>query len=252
VLRHPRARLLHGASRGSVGLGGCARTLDFEEEVPACAAETCPVSTGRRTRRVQSVRGDGHDGGVRPQTAARRGAGPRGRGVKLAAPCVDETCPISTEGWTRRVHFVREGGGARYLTSCCSRSCASSCPESASARAAGRSGATLPSARAAGRSDGADASPAAGAGAGAGAVAGTAAGIGPAKNPRRWMCPPTAPCSATNVCPAGIGQRNGKPPVPPNASARRAPPPPPSGCRVTSKPSSRLPARRGEGRDVSA
>jgi hypothetical protein len=22
-----------------------------------------------------------------------------------------ETCPISTEGWTRRVHFVREGGG---------------------------------------------------------------------------------------------------------------------------------------------
>ena len=23
----------------------------------------------------------------------------------------DETCPVSTEGWTRRVHFVREGGG---------------------------------------------------------------------------------------------------------------------------------------------
>jgi len=23
----------------------------------------------------------------------------------------DKTCPISTEGWTRRVHFVREGGG---------------------------------------------------------------------------------------------------------------------------------------------
>ena len=22
-----------------------------------------------------------------------------------------ETCPVSTEGWTRRVHFVREGGG---------------------------------------------------------------------------------------------------------------------------------------------
>ena len=29
------------------------------------------------------------------------------------------TCPISTEGWTRRVHFVREGGGGggRYLSS---------------------------------------------------------------------------------------------------------------------------------------
>ena len=24
---------------------------------------------------------------------------------------MDETCPVSTEGWTRRVHFVREGGG---------------------------------------------------------------------------------------------------------------------------------------------
>ena len=23
----------------------------------------------------------------------------------------NETCLISTEGWTRRVHFVREGGG---------------------------------------------------------------------------------------------------------------------------------------------
>ena len=22
------------------------------------------------------------------------------------------TCPVSTEGWTRRVHFVREGGGS--------------------------------------------------------------------------------------------------------------------------------------------
>jgi hypothetical protein len=28
-----------------------------------------------------------------------------------ALACRDETCPISTEGWTRRVHFVREGGG---------------------------------------------------------------------------------------------------------------------------------------------
>ena len=27
---------------------------------------------------------------------------------------VDETCPVSTEGWTRRVHFVREGGGGLF------------------------------------------------------------------------------------------------------------------------------------------
>jgi hypothetical protein len=26
----------------------------------------------------------------------------------------DETCPVSTEGWTRRVHFVREGRGVRW------------------------------------------------------------------------------------------------------------------------------------------
>ena len=31
--------------------------------------------------------------------------------AKSATTCQrDETCPISTEGWTRRVHFVREGG----------------------------------------------------------------------------------------------------------------------------------------------
>ena len=28
----------------------------------------------------------------------------------------DETCPVGTEGWTRRVHFVREGGGGRGAT----------------------------------------------------------------------------------------------------------------------------------------
>jgi hypothetical protein len=27
---------------------------------------------------------------------------------------VDETCPISTEGWTGRVHFVREGNPAAF------------------------------------------------------------------------------------------------------------------------------------------
>ena len=33
---------------------------------------------------------------------------------------MDETCPISTEGWTRRVHFVREGGegGGRPFCFC--------------------------------------------------------------------------------------------------------------------------------------
>jgi hypothetical protein len=36
--------------------------------------------------------------------------------AKTAPSCAprgerDETCPVSTEGWTRRVHFVREGVG---------------------------------------------------------------------------------------------------------------------------------------------
>ena len=31
--------------------------------------------------------------------------------ARAARTCRDETCPVSTERWTRRVHFVREGGG---------------------------------------------------------------------------------------------------------------------------------------------
>jgi hypothetical protein len=32
--------------------------------------------------------------------------------LRCARTCQrDETCPISMEGWTRRVQFVREGGG---------------------------------------------------------------------------------------------------------------------------------------------
>jgi hypothetical protein len=27
---------------------------------------------------------------------------------RVETPEGDETCPVSTEGWTRRVHFVRE------------------------------------------------------------------------------------------------------------------------------------------------
>ena len=35
--------------------------------------------------------------------------------------CPDETCPISTEGWTRHVHFVRGGGGGGAPSRCCRR-----------------------------------------------------------------------------------------------------------------------------------
>jgi hypothetical protein len=46
----------------------------------------------------------------RSQTGGRE-RGVVGGGSKRAAR---ETCPISTEGWTRRVHFVREGGSGGW------------------------------------------------------------------------------------------------------------------------------------------
>ena len=111
--------------------------------------ETCPLSTGGRTRRARLVQGErGGGGGARgtKPTRVRRVAtarnppfrgcyfGPR-RGRARAHLAVDgveqllavpvgaeprwrralhgghETCPVSTGGWTRRVQLVREGGG---------------------------------------------------------------------------------------------------------------------------------------------
>ena len=34
-----------------------------------------------------------------------------GHSLENDLKCAPVTCPVSTEGWTRRVHFVREGGG---------------------------------------------------------------------------------------------------------------------------------------------
>jgi len=73
---------------------------------------------GRNHEHVRERRED-HADRV-PRAAAARGP-VRGlhRGGECAAPALwnlrrrDETCPVSTEGGTRRVRFVREGGGAR-------------------------------------------------------------------------------------------------------------------------------------------
>ena len=58
------------------------------------------------------VRGAAHPGRPCPR---RSEAGPSsceaGAGARPGARFHIETCPVSTEGWTRRVHFVREGGG---------------------------------------------------------------------------------------------------------------------------------------------
>ena len=40
----------------------------------------------------------------------------RAKHLVIVIASVTETCPISTEGWTRCVHFVREGGGGGRRT----------------------------------------------------------------------------------------------------------------------------------------
>jgi len=62
-------------------------------------------------------------GGIGAASSVAAGARARPRSVRANPGAVaramrpgegsegDETCPVSTEGWTRRVHFVRKGGG---------------------------------------------------------------------------------------------------------------------------------------------
>ena len=99
------ARAYHGAL--TAGLRGAARQ-GFPARLPhrrACAARghggglVRPGAGGRRR-----VRGGGAGAG-------RAGLGGGGRQERVSTGERDETCPISTEGWTRRVHFVREGRG---------------------------------------------------------------------------------------------------------------------------------------------
>ena len=99
----------------------------------------CPLSTRGGTRLVRLVRGRGGGGANLLRGGVRRGGHgllarervvvvvrvrrpPRQRHLvrdlvwraqpqRDLGPCARGTCPISTEGWTRRVHFVREGGG---------------------------------------------------------------------------------------------------------------------------------------------
>ena len=47
--------------------------------------------------------------GAASSKSKRASRSPLAWSVKCENACT--TCPVSTEGWTRRVHFVREGGG---------------------------------------------------------------------------------------------------------------------------------------------
>ena len=89
--------------RGNSSEGGgtwCAGSVSGEVDslwtTSAGNAMTCPPA-----RAVSAIRARlGNAGGAQE--------GP-GFGQRDAS-----TCPVSTEGWTRRVHFVREGGGRAH------------------------------------------------------------------------------------------------------------------------------------------
>jgi hypothetical protein len=133
ALRPPRGRLVCEARR--------------EEGRGRCAAEAVRRGRARagcaRARRL-SAREEAAAAGARLARPSTTGGGPvffRQGGGRRAAPgawrlrrrarswrmpddasslrpAASETCPISTEGWTRRVHFVREGGGRTTLAAC--------------------------------------------------------------------------------------------------------------------------------------
>jgi len=72
----------------------------------------CPLSTRGGTRLVRLVRGRwGGAWGAGPEhLAARQERGADGGGVGEPDGRRDETCPVSTEGGTRRVQLVRKEG----------------------------------------------------------------------------------------------------------------------------------------------
>jgi len=98
------------AQRHRRGLPGAVRAVRPRAEAVARDAP------GRRRVRVRgaALARAGAPRGQRPHGQADAGLAPlRPRSAQRArsAPASDQTCPISMEGWTRRVHFVREGGG---------------------------------------------------------------------------------------------------------------------------------------------
>ena len=81
---------------------------------PWLTAVPGPIRLGARARDASGRRGSWRGG--RPEARAGRSAWGGGRRFPAAPEAALRqhhrlTCPISTEGWTRRVHFVREGGG---------------------------------------------------------------------------------------------------------------------------------------------
>ena len=87
--------------------------------------EACPLCTGGRGGGGASLRPAGRStrARARGRCSACRAAAPTRRPPRTRA-CLpksggpNETCPISTEGWTRRVHFAREGGGGGGVLAC--------------------------------------------------------------------------------------------------------------------------------------
>ena len=97
--RRPGAASSGGSEEGSLSEGGAWAAADGASSVSS-AEDSMGLSLTRLGRDREGA-----------ATAARRRRMPRA--AVSGHPCLmrDETCPVSTEGWTRRVHFVREGGG---------------------------------------------------------------------------------------------------------------------------------------------
>ena len=94
--------------------GGRAACLEiFRRNVRSAPGATRGGIKARIRRPVRRERGAPQHRALAMATARRsaRGGRERERGRGGGTCQRAETCPISTEGWTRRVHFVREGGG---------------------------------------------------------------------------------------------------------------------------------------------
>jgi hypothetical protein len=86
----------------------CARRRALRARAPhAARVHAQPRRVARRAQRAPHQR----RGLPRPRVTRSRGAAGAARGVGEGGR--DETCPVSTEGWTRRVHFVRGRGRGR-------------------------------------------------------------------------------------------------------------------------------------------
>ena len=90
---------------GASGVGRARRAAWKNTRARSADKATFRVSIEKHARSADNERA------TAPALAAPRRSAGRGAACPISTGEGGETCPVSTEGWTRRVHFVREGGG---------------------------------------------------------------------------------------------------------------------------------------------